>query len=132
VVRIPGYAIEPNRKRFEFRPSDATANPYLAYAALMMAMFDGIENQIDPIEQGYGPIDVNIFKLTEEERRKIGALPKDLYEVIDAIENDQDYLLKSGVFTKAIIKDQIDYLKKEALAEGRQPSAREYKAYYDL
>ena len=132
VVRIPGYAIEPNRKRFEFRPSDATANPYLAYAALMMAMFDGIENQIDPIEQGYGPIDVNIFKLTEEERRKIGALPKDLYEVIDAIENDQAYLLKSGVFTKAIIADQIDYLKKEALAEGRQPSPREYKVYYDL
>jgi len=132
VIRIPGYAIQPNEKRFEFRPSDATANPYLCYAALMMAMFDGIKNKIDPIENKYGPYDINIFKLSEVERKQIGGLPSNLHDVISAIENDCAYLLEGGVFTEAIIKDQIEYLKKEATAESLMPSPREYKMYYDL
>lgn len=132
VIRIPGYAIQPNEKRFEFRPSDATANPYLCYAALMMAMFDGIKNKIDPIENKYGPYDINIFKLSEAERKQIGALPSNLHDVIAAIESDQAYLLEGGVFTEAIIKDQIEYLKKEAVAESLMPSPREFKMYYDL
>ena len=132
VIRIPGYAIHPMKKRFEFRPSDATANPYLAYAALMMAMFDGIKHKIDPVEHHFGPYDVNIFKLAESERSQITSLPKNLYEAVKAIEADHDYLLEGGVFTKEIIKDQMDYLLKEANAESIQPSAREYKMYYDL
>jgi glutamine synthetase len=132
VIRIPGYAIQPNEKRFEFRPSDATANPYLCYAALMMAMFDGIKNKIDPIENKYGPYDINIFKLSEAERKQIGGLPSNLHDVIAAIESDQAYLLEGGVFTEAIIKDQINYLKREASAESLMPSPREFKMYYDL
>lgn len=132
VIRIPGYAIQPTKKRFEFRPADATANPYLAFAALMMAMFDGIKNKIDPIENKYGPYDINIFKLTNEERKQIGALPKDLTEVVAALESDHDYLLAGNVFTPEIIKDQMDYLIKESMAESVMPTPREYKMYYDL
>lgn len=132
VIRIPGYATQPNKKRFEFRPSDATANPYLAYAALMMAMFDGITHKIDPVKNGYGPLDINVFKLTEDERSKITGLPKNLFEVINAIEVDHDYLLQGNVFTKEIITDQMNYLRKEAIEESIMPSAREYKMYYDL
>ena len=132
VIRIPGYATQPMRKRFEFRPADATANPYLAFSALMMAMFDGIKNEIDPIANNYGPLDINIFKLSDEERNKIRSLPKNLFEVVEALKNDQDYLLEGGVFTKEILKDQMDYLLKEAIAESIMPSAREYKMYYDL
>jgi len=132
VIRIPGYATQPTKKRFEFRPADATANPYLAFSALMMAMFDGIKNKIDPMAHHFGPYDINIFKLSEAERNEIGALPKNLAEVIAALESDCDYLLEGDVFTKAIIKDQIDYLKREATAESIMPTPREYKMYYDL
>lgn len=132
VIRIPGYATQPTKKRFEFRPADATANPYLAFSALMMAMFDGIKNKIDPMAHKFGPYDINIFNLSEAERKDIGALPKNLNEVIEALENDCDYLLEGDVFTKSILKDQIDYLRKEAHAETLMPTPREYKMYYDL
>jgi glutamine synthetase len=62
VVRIPGYGNSPDSRRFEFRPSDATCNPYLAYSALLMAGIDGIINKIDPVKEGFGPYDVNIFE----------------------------------------------------------------------
>ncbi len=132
VIRIPGYATQPDKKRFEFRPSDATANPYLAYSALVMAAIDGIKHKIDPVKEGYGPLDVNVFHLSDEQRKRIKALPKNLFEVIEAIESDYDYLIEGGIFTKGLIDDQIAYLKREALEESVVPSPREYKMYYDL
>ena len=65
VVRIPGYTINPEDKRFEYRPRDATANPYLCYAAILMAAIDGIVNKIDPKAEGFGPYDKNMYKLTD-------------------------------------------------------------------
>ena len=132
VIRIPGYATTPMKKRFEFRPSDATANIYLAMSALLMAAIDGIKNKIDPVALGFGPLDVNVFALSDEEKKRIQGLPKNLLEVAEAIENDQDYLLEGGVFTKGLINDQIKAIRKEALEESIMPTPREIKAYYDL
>lgn len=132
VIRIPGYAEAPTEKRFEFRPSDATANPYLAYAALVMAAADGINTKIDPVKEGYGPYDVNIFNLSDEEKEKIKGLPKNLEEVIDSLKVDQNYLTAGGVFTEGIIRDQIKRLVRDAKEVSLVPSPYEFKLYYDL
>lgn len=132
VIRIPGYAEAPTEKRFEFRPSDATANPYLAYAALVMAAVDGINTKIDPVKEGYGPYDVNIFNLSDEEKEKIKGLPKNLEEVMDALKIDQHYLTSGGVFTEGIIRDQLKRLFKDAKEVSLVPTPYEFKLYYDL
>ena len=67
VIRIPAYAKTPNLRRFEIRNPDATCNPYLCYAALLMAGLDGIKNKIDPHENGWGPYDMNLYHLSEAE-----------------------------------------------------------------
>ncbi|SHK26912.1 type I glutamate--ammonia ligase [Paramaledivibacter caminithermalis] len=132
VIRIPGYANKPEAKRFEFRPSDATCNPYLAYSALLMAMIDGIKNEIDPVKEGYGPYDVNIFDLSDEERVKIKGLPKSLEEAADALEKDYEFLLADGVFSLGIIKDQIKRMRQDASRVNMTPHPLEYEMYFDL
>jgi len=132
VIRIPGYAKKPEAKRFEFRPSDATCNPYLAYSALLMAMLDGIKKGIDPVEEGYGPYDVNIFDLSDEEKAKIKGLPKSLDEAADALEKDYEFLLEGNVFSQGIIKDQIKQIRKDASRVNIIPHPVEYEMYFDL
>ncbi|MGF7059196.1 type I glutamate--ammonia ligase [Brassicibacter mesophilus] len=132
VIRIPGYARKPEDKRFEFRPSDATANPYLAFSALLMAGLDGIVNKIDPTKEGFGPYDVNVFDLPEEEKSKIKALPKSLEEAADALENDYEFLLTGGVFTREIITNQINRIKNEAKKVNIIPHPKEFELYYDI
>ena len=86
VIRIPAYAKSPETKRFELRNPDATANPYYAYAAILMAGLDGIVNQILPPES----VDCNIFALTQEEKRRRGieAIPGTLQEAVCELEKD--------------------------------------------
>ncbi|SKC83370.1 type I glutamate--ammonia ligase [Maledivibacter halophilus] len=132
VVRIPGYAKKPDAKRFEFRPSDATCNPYLAYSALLMAMLDGIKNEIDPVKEGYGPYDVNVFDLPEEEKKKIKGLPKSLEEAAAALEKDHEFLLEGGVFDLGIIKDQIKRIREDFSKINTIPHPMEYEMYFDL
>lgn len=132
VIRIPGYATSPESKRFEYRPSDATANPYLAYSALLMAAIDGIKNKIDPTKEGFGPYDVNIYALSDEEKKKIKGLPKTLDEAADALEKDYEFLLAGGVFTKGIIEDQLKKLRKDSEIVNITPHHLEYKMYFDL
>lgn len=132
VIRIPGYAKKPDAKRFEFRPSDATCNPYIAYSALMMAMLDGIMNKIDPTEEGYGPYDINIFNLPEEEKAKIKGLPKSLEEAADELEKDYEFLLKGGVFTEGIIRDQLKRIRCDAAKVNIMPNPIEFEMYFDL
>lgn len=97
---IPAYAKTPNMRRFELRNPDATCNPYFCYAALLMAGLDGIENKIDPHENGWGPYDVNLYTLSDEEKAKLQGLPTSLDAALDALEADHDYLTKGGVFPK--------------------------------
>lgn len=133
VIRIPGYVKEASKRRFEFRPSDATANPYLAYSALLMAGIDGIINKIDPTEEGYGPYDVNVFDLPEEERNKIEALPKSLDEALEELKKDYKFLTRNGVFDEHFINNWIKYkYEKELMKLIPVPNPKEFELYYDL
>ncbi|NLK35752.1 MAG: type I glutamate--ammonia ligase [Gracilibacteraceae bacterium] len=133
VVRIPGYGNSPDSRRFEFRPSDATCNPYLAYSALLMAGIDGIINKIDPVKEGFGPYDVNIFELDDEEKKKIKALPKSLEEAMEALRKDHEFLLKGGVFTKHLLETWIkSKIEKEHKKISIIPHPAEFELYYDL
>jgi glutamine synthetase len=132
VIRIPAYAKKPDKKRFEFRSQDATCNPYLSFSALLMAGLDGIKNKIDPTDEGFGPYDVNVFNLPEEERNKIKCLPRNLDEAADALEIDNKFLLEGNVFTEGLIKDQIVRLRRESKMINTIPNPKEFELYYDL
>ena len=132
VIRIPAYAKSPETKRFELRNPDATANPYYAYAAILMAGLDGIEKQIDPAENGWGPYDFNLYSLSGEEQKKIKGLPKSLGEALDALEADHAYLTKGGVFPQRLIDVWIARKRTELKKLEQIPNPAEFKMYYDL
>jgi len=132
VIRIPGYATAPEDKRFEFRPSDAASNPYLCYSAILMAAIDGIINKIDPVEEGFGPYDKNMYKLTDKEKKKVKALPKSPEEAAEAVIKDRDFLLAGGVFTESIINSQLAKILSDAEEVNKTPHPLEFKKYFDL
>lgn len=132
VIRIPAYANKPENKRFEFRSSDATCNPYLAYSAMLMAGLDGIINKIDPVAEGFGPLDCNIFDMCEEDRKKIKSLPTSLEEALNALKADHDFLLQGDVFTKELIGTWIKQKEKDYKKVNIIPHPAEFAMYYDL
>jgi len=132
VIRIPGYAKSPEDKRFEFRPSDATANPYLCFSAIIMAAIDGIQRKSDPIKLGFGPYDKNMYYLTEEEKKVVKSLPKSLEEAADALEKDYEFLLNGGVFSQDLIDNQLRKIRKDAEEVSIAPHPLEFEKYYDL
>ena len=132
VVRIPAYAKDPEHKRFELRNPDATANPYYAYAAILMAGLDGIKNKIDPEANGWGPYDCNLFDLSPEEQAKIESLPHNLEEALDALKEDHDYLLAGGVFPERLLEIWDEMKRKEACEINETPHPAEFVKYYDL
>lgn len=132
VIRVPGYAKSPEKKRFELRSVDATCNPYYAYSAILMAGLDGVLNRIDPVKEGYGPYDVNMYDLSDEEKAKIKFLPKSLDEALDALEKDHAFLTDSGVFPKKLIDLWISNKRTEAARYNRMPHPVEFDMYYDL
>jgi glutamine synthetase len=132
VIRIPAYAKSPESKRFEIRNPDATCNPYYAYAAILMAGIDGIINKIDPQENGWGPFDYNLYDLPEEEKKKLTSLPRTLDEALDALEADNDYLTRGGVFPKSLLDRWIKMKRAEAEEINRIPHPAEFAHYYDL
>ena len=132
VIRIPGYTITADEKRFELRSPDATCNPYLAYSAIMMAAFDGILNKIDPKEAGFGPYDFNLYSLSEDDQMKLEGLPTNLYEAAKALQHDYEFLLQGNVFTKNMIFNHIRRIKDEHLLVQRMPHPFEFELYYSL
>jgi glutamine synthetase len=127
--RIPVYSASPKAKRVEFRPPDPSANPYLAFSALLMAGLDGIQNRIDP----GSPVDVDLFELSEHELAQIDHVPGSLDEALDALEADHEFLLKGGVFTEDVIETWIRYKRKdEADAIRLRPHPWEFALYYDV
>lgn len=130
-VRIPSAAITPKSARIEFRTPDPTANPYLAFAAMLMAGLDGIRNQLDPCKLGYGPIDKNIYELSAEEKKDIRSVPASLDEALDALQSDCEFLLEGGVFTKDFIDHYTEYKRAEAKSVTIRPHPHEFSLYFD-
>lgn len=131
-IRIPRYANSEDSVRIEFRPPDATCNPYLAATAQLMAGLDGIRSGLDPSEMGFGPIDDDIFSWPEEKRAKIKALPQSLDEALDALEEDHDFLLAGDVFSEELIKSWIENKRAEARQVRNRPHPYEMELYFDL
>ena len=132
VIRIPAYAKTPALRRFELRNPDATCNPYLCYAAILMAGLDGIKNKIDPHANGWGPYDVNLFHLPDEEKAKLKHLPTSLDEALNALEADHDYLTVGGVFPEELIKNFIATKREEVSELSKIPHPAEFDKYYNL
>ena len=132
VIRIPAYAKSPKLRRFELRNPDATCNPYFCYAAILMAGLDGIENRIDPHENGWGPYDCNLFELPEEEKAKLHQLPTRLEDALDALEADHAYLTKGGVFPEELIKNFIKTKRAECAELAKIPHPAEFEKYFNL
>ncbi len=128
-VRIPLAGTSPKAKRLEFRIPDPSANPYLSFAAQLMAGLDGIRNRIEPPE----PIDKDLYELPPEEHAAIDQVPGSLPEVLDALEADHDYLLEGDVFTQDLIETWIDWKRKNEVDPIRfRPHPHEFEMYYDL
>ncbi len=132
VIRIPAYAKTPNKRRFELRNPDATCNPYFCYAAILMAGLDGVKNKIDPHANGWGPYDMNLFHLPEEEKAKLQSLPTNLEDALDALEADHDYLTASGVFPEELINNFIKAKRQECREIANIPHPAEFDRYYNL
>ena len=132
VIRIPAYAKSPKSRRFELRNPDATCNPYFCYAALLMAGIDGIKNRIDPHENGWGPYDMNLYHLPEEEKAKLQQLPTSLDAALDALEKDHDFLTAGGVFPEELIKNFIIGKRAECREMAAIPHPAEFDKYYNL
>ena len=127
--RIPMYSASPKAKRVEFRPPDPSCNPYLAFAAMMMAGLDGVENKIDPGQ----PLDKDIYDLGPEELAKVPSMPGSLEEALMALERDHQFLLKGDVFTEELLHTYIDYKRdKEVNAMRLRPHPYEFALYYDI
>ena len=127
--RIPLYSKSAKAKRVEFRTPDPSCNPYLAFAAMLMAGLDGIQNKIDPGK----PHDMNLYELEGRELKKIKSVPSSLPEALDALEDDHEYLLKGGVFTEDLIEEWINYKRtKEVDAIRLRPHPYEFVLYHDI
>lgn len=128
-IRIPMVSKSPKAKRVEFRAPDPSANPYLAFAALLMAGLDGVENKIVPPE----PVDKDLYELEPEERHGIAQTPGSLEESLKALEEDHEFLLKGGVFSKDLIETYIDYkVTQEFKQVALRPHPYEFALYYDI
>ncbi|MBI3192517.1 MAG: type I glutamate--ammonia ligase [Pedosphaera parvula] len=127
-IRIPTYSENPKTKRVEYRPPDPSANPYLAFAAMLLAGLDGIQNKIDPGE----PMDKNLYELPPEEHAKIPQVPASLGEALDCLEGDHEFLLKGDVFTRDFLDMWVGAKRREADALRLRPHPYEFFLYYDV
>ncbi len=128
-IRIPITGSSPKAKRVEFRVPDPSANPYLAFSAMLMAGIDGIKNRIEPPE----PVDKDLYELPPEEHAAIQQVPGSLPAVLDALEADHDYLTEGDVFTPDLIETWIDYKRtREVDPVQLRPTPHEFELYYDV
>jgi glutamine synthetase len=127
--RIPMYSAAPRAKRVEFRPPDPSCNPYMAFAAMLMAGLDGIESKIEPGQ----PLDKDMYETDPEEVSKIPSMPRSLEEALDALQRDHAFLLKGDVFTEELLRTYIEYKRsKEVDAVRLRPHPYEFAMYYDI
>ncbi|MGF9662955.1 type I glutamate--ammonia ligase [Arthrobacter crystallopoietes] len=128
-IRIPITGSNPKAKRIEFRAPDASSNPYLAFAAQLMAGLDGIKNRIEPAD----PIDKDLYELPAEEAKDIQKAPGTLEEALDALEADNEFLQAGGVFTQDLIDTWIAYKRENEIAPLLlRPNPYEFELYYHI
>ena len=127
-ARIPLYFNTPASKRVEYRPPDPSCNPYLAFAAMLMAGIDGIVREVDPGD----PMDVDLYDLSPDQAARVKQVPGSLEEVLDALEEDHEFLLKGGVFTKDLIENWLSHKRTREVDEVRlRPHPYEFHLYFD-
>jgi glutamine synthetase len=128
-ARIPVYSRSPKAKRVEFRPPDPSANPYLAFSAMLMAGLDGVRNKTEPPP----PIDKDLYELPPEELANVTLVPSSLDAALGALERDHDFLLEGDVFTPDVIDTWLEYKRtKELDAVRLRPHPWEFHLYYDI
>lgn len=128
-VRIPMYSDSPKAKRIEFRCPDPAANPYLAFAALLMAGLDGVKRGIEPP----APVDADLYEMSKAELAKIKTVPGSLSEALQALEHDNEFLLEGGVFTSGLIETYVDYkMTREVQPVNMRPHPYEFFLYSDI
>jgi glutamine synthetase len=128
-IRIPITGSNPKAKRIEFRCPDPSSNPYLAFAAMMMAGVDGVKNRIEPP----APIDKDLYELPPEEAKNVAQVPGSLPEVLDNLERDHEFLLEGGVFTQDLIDTWLDYKRSAEVDYVRlRPHPAEFELYYEM
>ncbi len=128
-IRIPMYSASPKAKRVEVRFPDPSCNGYLAFAAMLMAGLDGIENKIKP----GSPLDKDIYEMPAEELAKVPQMPGSLDEALDNLEKDHKYLLKGNVFTEDALSKWMEYKRKSEVDAVRlRPHPYEFYLYYDI
>ncbi len=127
-IRIPITGSNPKAKRLEFRCPDPSSNPYLAFAACLLAGLDGIQNKIEPP----APIDKDLYELPPEEHANVRTVPPSLDRVLDELEADHDYLLAGDVFTPDLIETWVEMKRADIDAIRVRPHPHEFEMYYDL
>jgi glutamine synthetase len=128
ICRIPMYSKSPRAKRIEFRAPDPSCNPYFCFAALLMAGLDGIQSRIDPGQ----PMDKDLYDLPAEEARLVKQVPGSLDRVLDALEEDHEFLLRGDVFTEDALGAYIAYKRQFEVDPVRmRPHPHEFVLYYD-
>ena len=127
-IRIPITGSNPKAKRIEFRCPDPSSNPYLAFAAMLLAGLDGIQNRIEPP----APVDKDLYELPPEEHADIAQVPGSLDEVLQALEDDHDFLLAGDVFTADLIETWIELKRAEIDALRQRPHPYEFDLYYQI
>ncbi|GAV97731.1 glutamine synthase [Corynebacterium glutamicum] len=127
-VRIPITGSNPKAKRIEFRAPDPSGNPYLGFAAMMMAGLDGIKNRIEP----HAPVDKDLYELPPEEAASIPQAPTSLEASLKALQEDTDFLTESDVFTEDLIEAYIQYKYDNEISPVRlRPTPQEFELYFD-
>ncbi|MDR1432210.1 MAG: type I glutamate--ammonia ligase [Propionibacteriaceae bacterium] len=127
-IRIPVTGSNPKAKRLEFRCPDPASNPYLAFAAMLLAGLDGIKNKIEPL----APVDKDLYELPPEEHAQVPTVPASLEAVLDELEADYDYLLAGDVFTPDLIETWIEMKRNDIEAIRLRPHPHEFEMYYDI
>ncbi len=128
-VRIPQYSQSPAAKRLEFRCPDPSANPYLAFSAMLMAGLDGVQNRIEP----HDPVDKDIYDLGPAELKGLPSVPSSLTEALDALKGDYKFLLQGGVFSEELIDAWVAYkIEHEVDPVRLRPHPHEFNLYYDI
>lgn len=126
-IRIPSHVTTPAEQRIEFRPADGTANPYLAFAAMLMAGLDGIRRELDPGDA----FDRNTDDLAPADEARLPSVPSTLNDALNALEADHAFLLEGDVFTSDVLDQWIAMKREEVRGLRERPAPYEFELYFN-